>query len=163
MENLRELKDQLNNISSEYMNLCSDFLMLYSRFEYALKESGYLQGRGNAMASMKDFLTNIEDHFNPEVDNNLNHSVNYILNHPPRKQMKLDERLVWRDQEFNGSLIQELGEYVRRIRNSLMHGAKFHGQIREGGRNWRLLTSAMFIVEHWINLDDSVRDSFRIT
>jgi hypothetical protein len=162
MENLNELKVKINHINPNYLALCSDFLILYSRFEYALKEEGFLQSRPHAMASIDDFVLSIALVFNTDTSKDLKQAVGFILSDPPRKLMVSNEKLIWEKSLVDGDLVMQLPEYIRRIRNSLMHGAKFYGEIDTGSRNWQLISSSMVIIEHWINLNRNVKARFRL-
>lgn len=162
MENLNQLKASISNINPDYLELCSNFLILYSRFEYALKEEGFLQSRPYAMASIEKYVANISERFKPNSHKELKVAVDFILSHPPRKLMQNNGNLKWEEMLEDGALETQLSEYIRRIRNSLMHGAKFYGEIETDSRNWRLISSAMVIIEHWINLNKKVKDRFRL-
>ncbi len=69
----------------------------------------------------------------------------------------------WEENIVSGGLKEQLPEYIRRIRNSLMHGAKFYGQIETDSRNWKLISSSLIIIEHWINLSEKVKNRFRLS
>lgn len=160
MENLNELKTRIIEISPDYLALCSDFLMLYSRFEYALKEEGFLHTRPYAMASIDSYVTAISELFDPDSSENLKLAVGFILNDPPRKFMQENGVMIWEVVMKEGATVIQLAEYIRRIRNNLMHGSKFYGLIEAGSRNWQLIESAMVIIEYWINLNRNVKDKF---
>lgn len=162
MENLNELKARINEISPDYLALCSDFLMLYSRFEYALKEEGFLQSGANAMASIDSYVATISRQFDPKSSEDLKQAVGFILTNPPRKCMQESGTMTWRVVIKEGAILIQLTEYIRRIRNSLMHGAKFYGLIEIGSRNWQLIASAIVIIEYWINLNENVKNRFRL-
>lgn len=163
MENLNELKARINSISPDYLELCSDFLMLYSRFEYALKEEGFLQSGANAMASIKNYVVSISEQFNPDTSENLKLAVDFILNDPPRKLIQESGSMTWVVVPKEATIELQLAEYIRRIRNSLLHGAKFYGQIEIGSRNWELISRAIVIIEHWIDLNQNVKSSFSLS
>lgn len=162
MENLNELKERINEINPGYLNLCSDFLVLFSRFEYALKEEGFLQTGTDAKASIQSYIQSIATIFNQNSSDDLRAAVNFILNDPPRKQIRSNDNLEWIVEFKEGAVEIQLLEYTRRIRNSLLHGAKFYGQIEANSRNWRLISSAMVIIEHWINLNQNLKNRFQL-
>jgi hypothetical protein len=68
MNNLESIKERISNVNPSYIELCSDFLILYSRFEFALKESGFLQGGNRVLASIEDYAVSISEYFKPEPD-----------------------------------------------------------------------------------------------
>lgn len=161
MQNLHTIKARILESNPDYFQLCSDFLILYSRLEYALKESGFLQNGANALASLDKFCANILEDFDPSANEVLRHAVDFILNEPPRRLLRIDDRLEWQVNIVDKSLELQLAEYIRRTRNNLMHGGKFYGQIDTGGRNWMLISSAMIIIENWIDLNEEVKTRFR--
>lgn len=162
MENLNELKASLNRVNPNYLELCTDFLILYSRFEYALKEEGFLQSNANAMASIQKYVSSVSVTFNPNSSGVIKQAVDFILSDPPRKLIQNKGNLTWEEINKTGPTEIILTEYIRRIRNSLLHGGKFYGQIETGSRNWQLISSSIVIIEDWINLNENVKNRFRI-
>jgi hypothetical protein len=61
-----------------------------------------------------------------------------------------------------GNQIQVLPEYLRRVRNNLLHGGKFYGGIEIGSRNWNLVLNSMVIIENWIDLNNDVKNKFGV-
>lgn len=161
MENLNFIKSQIQESNPAYFDLCSDFLILYSRFEYALKSAGYLQPGERAMASLQDFAATISGSFDRYESEDLDEAVNYIINEPPRVLVQTDSVLSWNVSVIDNDLVFQLVEYVRRVRNSLMHGAKYYGDIHEGSRNWQLIFSSMIIIDNWIGIDETVKIAFK--
>ncbi|WP_452231775.1 hypothetical protein [Lacinutrix sp. MEBiC02595] len=162
MENLNELKARIIDVNPDYLELCSDFLMLYSRFEYALKEEGFLQSSSYAMASIDNYVASISEQFNPDTSENLKLAIDFILNDPPRKLIQESGSMTWVVVTKEATIELQLAEYIRRIRNSLLHGAKFYGQIERGSRNWELISRAIVIIEHWIDLNQNVKSRFSL-
>jgi len=161
MNNLESIKERIYSVNPSYIELCSDFLILYSRFEYALKECGFLQNGNRVMASIEDYTVSISEYFKPEPELKLGKAVNFIIESPPKIQVRNGDNLIWQDLAIGGNQIQVLPEYLRRVRNNLLHGGKFYGGIETGSRNWDLILNSMIIIEHWIDLNENVRVKFR--
>ena len=139
MNNLEFIKARISEKDPNYIQLCSDFLILYSRFEYALKECGFLQNGNRVMASIADYADSISGIFNPKPESQLEKAVNFIIGSPPKIQIRNGNNLTWQDQIIEGNEIQVLPEYLRRVRNNLLHGGKFYGGIETESRNWNLI------------------------
>lgn len=161
MKNLEGIKAKINHENPEYLQLCSDFLILYSRFEYALKECGFLQSGNRVLASIENYADSIKETFNPDQETHLGMAVNFIIETPPKVFVIRSERLLWEDNIKEGDPIQVLPEYLRRVRNNLLHGGKFYGGIETEGRNWNLISNSIIIIEHWIDLNEEVKKKFR--
>lgn len=161
MNNLESIKESISRNSPSYIDLCSDFLILYSRFEYALKECGFLQNGNRVLASIENYAESINEIFRPEPESKLEKAVDFIIEYPPKTQIKIRTNLIWQDNPKEGNSIQVLPEYLRRVRNNLLHGGKFYGRIETGSRNWNLVLNSMIIIEHWIDLSDNVKGKFR--
>ena len=160
MEHLNIIKAQIQESNPAYLVFCSDFLILYSRFEYALKKAGYLQPGVKALASLLEFANTISASFNRNESEALDEAVNYILNDPPRVLVQNHGVLSWSASLVEDYLVNQLVEYIRRVRNNLMHGAKYYGDIKVGSRNWQLIYSSMIIVDNWIGLDEALKSAF---
>lgn len=103
-------------------------------------------------------LTGFDSNLNPE----LKKACDYILNNPPKKQYIINNVLKWKDCKIDGGTeIQRLNQYIRRIRNNLFHGGKFNNDnIPEISRNSILMTSALVVLNNWLDLHGEVRELF---
>jgi hypothetical protein len=105
--------------------LVLEFLYTFSRFEYALKRSGYHGQEGKAAEAEWDRFENAltalpDDQLAPVLA-----CGKVILANPPKKQVVRGGALSWEDSTPTASEIKTLVTYVRRIRNNLFHGGKF--------------------------------------
>jgi hypothetical protein len=146
-----------------------DFFVFFARFEYALKREGMLKGSDRrAEADWDCYVKRARHLFEPNTSTSMRASVDYLLAHPPEKQVvhsgELRRAAVTKDvSESNASYILRL---VRTVRNNLFHGGKFPdpcGEIADTSRDRSLLRHALTILEEcakedaglkqWLQLD----------
>lgn len=150
-------------------DLVRDFFVFFARFEYALKREGMLKGNDKQAEADWDCYAKRARHlFEPNTSTSIKASVDYLLAHPPEKQVVLSGELrraaLSKDvSESNASYILRL---VRTVRNNLFHGGKFPypgGEIADTSRDRILLLHALTILEEcakedagltqWLQLD----------
>jgi len=152
------------SITDEGLSLINEFFITFSRFECALKASGFYNvNNGKVTANWDTFIRSIRDTFDKERTNEIKNAVDYLIQHPPRIQSIENDRLVWNDRNFNQNepLENKLCLSIRDIRNNLFHGGKFQGNYQEDvSRNYKLLNSSIIILNEWLRLDESVKVNF---
>lgn len=140
-----------------------EFFRLFSRFEYALKASGFHSGDGDATANWAKFSSAIEQDFCSALacDEEFACAVKYIRNNPPKKQIIQDGQLQWTD-----TIPQAKGEaelttlYIRRARNNLFHGGKFNGQWFDPERSELLIGHSITILRKSLPMQPKVYDAY---
>jgi hypothetical protein len=76
--------------------LAWEFFVLFSRFEYALKRSGFLKlDKQVAEANWDGFAMEVQDSFAQLQEPRFLSAVKYYQEHPPRKQLQQDGSLQW--------------------------------------------------------------------
>lgn len=161
----KEFIDRFNNdIAPEGRSIMNDFFIIFSRFECALKNSGFTAvDRDKVSANWDSFVSSIKNDFKSDSNSELETAVNFIVNSPPRIQILTGSNLSWRNREFaiNTPLINKLGLSIRDIRNNLFHGGKFNGSYQEDvSRNYKLLNASIIILNQWLELNDTVKRNF---
>jgi hypothetical protein len=155
-------------------NLSIKFFILFSRFEYALKRSGYIKTREDKTAEA-DWDSFAEKHKEIIVESNyhekLNEAFNYLKENPPKKQIVLqqtdndnpNQKLTWQKDDYNGKFdLKRALVLVRRIRNNLFHGGKFSSGYEEDiSRDKKLLRFGMIILEECLENDRNVSHYFK--
>ena len=159
------LKRFNQTITVEGQNLITEFFITFSRFECALKESGFATGNGQHVNPNWDsFTQNISTSFeNSEKNVTVKNAIEYLSNNPPRIQNLENGLLSWRGRIFqnNDPTINKLSLSIRDIRNNLFHGGKFNGNYEEDvSRNFILLKHSIVILNHWLNLNNNVKQNF---
>ncbi|SIT49253.1 conserved hypothetical protein [Paraburkholderia piptadeniae] len=98
-------------------------------------------------------------------DEQFEQSVDYLLRHPPRKQVLREGRIHWQESVPDGNLkkAQQVLLMVRRVRNNLFHGAKVWSPERGGDRDRDVLlvTSALTVIKGCVALREEVDYAFR--
>ena len=146
--------------------LACEFLAVYSRMEYALKAANYAsENEGTVTASWDRFANEIDGAFGQVADEELTAAVDYLLQNPPRKQVRKDGVLTFQDQviDENQSRAQQALLMVRTVRNNLFHGGKYlpNGEV-ETGRNQELVQHSLTVLKRSISLNRFVRQCYEL-
>ena len=145
--------------------LVAEFFITFSRFECALKAT-ITYANGNHLKvepNWDSFVASIRDSFDKTKNQELNDAVDFLLNSPPRIQSLNDGYISWRNRVFqnNEREINRLCLHIRDIRNNLFHGGKFNGVYQQDvSRNYKLIDSAMIILNEWLGLSREVQKHF---
>lgn len=141
--------------------LACEFLAVFSRMEYALKATPpYARVAGNKVEAWWDrFANDLDAAFCAIPGEAFGTAVNYLLNHPPRKQVFLDSAVAFVDQKIdpNQTKAQQALLMVRTVRNNLFHGGKHYpdGE-HEAGRNELLVSHSLTVLKHCVALNEEV-------
>jgi len=146
-------KPILQNISDSNLSDVVKFFLIFSRFEYALKEAGFLKN-----AKAKPAWDSFSDKINGYLPSRKNeydefrNAIDYLNNCPPRIQIvKHGTKLLdWKCYKPQGNEARVLTEYIRRIRNNLFYGGKIPF---DPTRDSKLIKSATTILKHFLELD----------
>lgn len=152
-------------ITEEGRKLVGEFFITFSRFECALKATiTYANGNQRKVEPNWDsFVASIRDSFDKTKNQELNDAVDFLLNSPPRIQSLNGGNITWRNRVFqdNEREINKLCLHIRDIRNNLFHGGKFNGVYQQDvSRNYKLINSAMIILNEWLELSADVQSYF---
>lgn len=153
------------SITTEGRDLINEFFITFSRFECALKVTGFAKGgEESVQANWETFAAVIRQDFdNSTKSKSVLDALNYITEHPPRVQNYLNGALGWRDRVFepNQPPINKLCLSIKDIRNNLFHGGKFNGNYQEDvSRNYILIKSSLEILNHWLQLNQTVKQNY---
>jgi hypothetical protein len=128
-------------------NLAVELFRMFSRFEYALKTTGFHTGEGDAKPNWRDFALSIETQMENPNSPELREAIEYMLQNPPKKQIIRNGLLKWSNTKVNtGSRADDILLYVRRVRNNLFHGGKFSGNWFAPERSEELLRYSLIIL-----------------
>jgi hypothetical protein len=151
---------------SEDRQLAWNFFVFFSRMEYALKRSGkYLKkGTDDAQPNWNGFASDYKHNFNPEGSAELQAAVKYFQDQPPRKQLRVGDKMSWSDrQQYGGQepLLIWLLRMICCVRNNLFHGGKFPLiPISDPSRDREVLLNSLVILEASLPLDSEVQTQF---
>jgi len=135
------------------------FFKVLMRFEFALKDAGYVaSGHRQAAEVQWDRYANqkLGTAFWNEIKGATSAMV--LIQTPPKRQVvDQDGNLVW---EETGAVtsVQELVGALRRVRNNLFHGGK-NGD-PDADRNARLYAASLYIIDQILKEDDVIQTSF---
>ncbi len=164
MKTAEFLKDLNRDITVQGQTLLVEFFITFSRFECALKASGFANGDEDRVSANWDtFLAAISNDFQPDRTAQLKSAVDYLINDPPRIQILYKGKLSWRNRVFQKKdpIINKVGLSIRDIRNNLFHGGKFNGNYEEDvSRNYILLKKSIIILDEWLSLNETVGGHF---
>lgn len=140
------MKDDEGGISSldskgSPTNILFHFFVVFSKFECALKRSGYLAASPNASVNWDRFTADLGEDIFQELKSS--GSITQLLTNPPKKQTVVDGRLSWSpvDAPMNTST---LFAAIRRVRNNLFHGGKYPLRpVDEPSRDTQLLAESL--------------------
>ena len=147
----------------KHEQLIYKFFWQFSRFEYALKIVGFRNENGDARPDWDAFTKSIKDDFIKDSNEELAKSVDYILDHPPKKQVVIDGELKWStDLPNNMAELNLLLVLVRRVRNNLFHGGKYKDRyLAEPERSEQLISACISILKHCLSLSHEVSEAFK--
>lgn len=141
--------------------LAFEFFKEFARCEYCLKAVGLREtSRRDPTADWGVFAAQVQRVL--EVPSQeLLPAVTYFLQHPPKKQAVVDDRLDWiesaPDHKNQAELILRL---VCRVRNNLFHGGKFNGHWFEPQRSRELLAYGIQILRASVEAHPKVREAY---
>jgi hypothetical protein len=154
-------EEVMSDAKLEFDRLSMDLFRVFARFEYALKATGYHNAEGDAKPDWEAFANSIDIDIENPTRSELSEAINYIYNHPPKKQIIRNGKIDWEETENNGNLNKNLILiYVRRVRNNLFHGGKFHGHWVEPVRDYDLLRHSLTILKECLRSSDQVREAY---
>jgi hypothetical protein len=136
------------------------FFKTFSRFEFSLKESGYLPEQGKAFADWHAFARDLGSAFFANVRDS--ESASALLLSPPKTQVAVHGSLEFRSTARPNNT-QELLEAVSRVRNNLFHGGKSgepDADSSDPRRNEKLIAEAQLVLELALQHSDAIRYAF---
>ena len=160
MEIIDEYYEEISGLDT-YNQIAYKFFNCYSRFEYALKVSGfvYTMGRNQvAMADLNSFVNSIEG----ELDLNsetINEAVNYLLSQPPNILLSVHGELIWGSKIRPANDLEFVIDCIRTVRNNLFHGNKM-SDVNNLKRNIKLINTCLIILNELLKHNRSVHDDF---
>lgn len=146
--------------------LVFNFFYIFSRFEFALKATGFLYGDNSSVSAGWDkFAESIDRKYKlvQITSVQFHRSAKYLFDHPPQKQIKnKSNKLDWKEAGLVSSYdFKNLLLLVRRIRNNLFHGGKFiSGSIKGSERDKFLIECSLIILKECLELNEEVKNKF---
>jgi hypothetical protein len=100
------------------------FFVVFARFEYALKEAGYVfdQG-GRAAPSWKKYNADVAPQFDDASPEELR-VIAELLKDPPLYQELTDQGIKWKPMNLDGPPVAQALSAAAQVRHNLFHGGK---------------------------------------
>jgi hypothetical protein len=161
MITLEELETPFNSMS-DYRLSTSTFLLIFSRFEFALKTIGYVRlGEYSIIVTWRKFA----DDYIVDFDTSQNTTAKYLplITSPPSHQTLVDDKLEWVEEppkEPSDADLRWLLEMVYRVRNNLFHGGKWP---IDGTRDTVLVKSSMWVIAKCLELNGPLKSAYFTT
>jgi len=148
-----------------------EFMVNFSRFEYALKRAGFVTPRGNrgdAQVDWPRFEKRYAAHYEAAIEKKssgaLSRAFKLFAEDPPRILVLADRdggpQLSWKRTIPEGETIATNLSCVRRVRNNLFHGDKPETLVGGSERGLDLVRSSLEVLDICILLDAEVHRFF---
>lgn len=130
-------------------NLAFCFFKLFAQYEYALKAMGYARSGigGQAEPEWDKFSNEIGRLVLEKPHEELLDAINYLFDHPPKKQILNAGELSWQSVNTKEHTPQMLFSHIRRVRNNLYHGGKFNGRWFDPDRSEELISKSLLVLQ----------------
>lgn len=148
------------DIPDDLRELCIEYFFMFSRFEYALKENGYLKTSKykNAQPSWKKFVAE----YGPIYV--LSDEARKLLNNPPNRHIVQDGCCQWEKVDFTNfsSDLDKIVFILKTIRHNLFHGGKNnHSDWDNPERSRFLISNAISVLGNLASLSELEHDYWR--
>lgn len=133
--------------------LACEFFAVFSRFEFALKEGGYVKGEGRASPDWQRFTRDVV----LEADGPVAVSLGYLIAYPPQIQTP---DLKWKALALQGKTDRAKAlESIQRVRNNLFHGGK-HPPMSTPGRDAELVQASLAVLYAVLEQNEQIRSDY---
>ena len=140
-------------------DLVVEFFVVFARFEFALKEAGYVSGaRGYSEPDWRRFGREVAAAFQPPTAEE-SAAFDVPTTQPPLRQVFRDNRLTWEPMPLRGPPVVRALEAAKRVRNNLFHGGK-HTPHSPEGRDAALVSAALTLLNACLQRHERVREAF---
>jgi hypothetical protein len=160
------MPDYMSGFTDEDRERLFRFLVLFARWECALKRRQFVKkgGYGQAEADWSKFAATVTGSLAAVNAPAFTFARTYLLNNPPKQQCFENDQIRWRDnprREDEGEDARYLFRVIRDVRNNLFHGGKYQdGLVKDPARDDQLVDSATAVLEATINVDAGIRQVF---
>lgn len=148
------------DLPDDLRELCIEYFFMFSRFEYALKENGFLKKSKykNAEPNWKKFVEEYDSIYFPSDE------ARDLINNPPERHIVRDGSCQWEKISFAdfSSDLDKVVFVLKTIRNNLFHGGKnSHSDWDNPARNTFLIKNAVSVLGNLASLSELERDYWR--
>jgi hypothetical protein len=138
-------------------SLVCEFLLAFSRFEFALKRLGYVRQQGTQL--VVEWRRFAQETLDSPIDASAlsaGKAVELLVTRPPARQKLTDGKLEWDFEESPADdevTLKWLLEMVYRARNNLFHGGKWSP---DPARDRELLEASLAVIDKCLQLRDDL-------
>ena len=136
-------------------NLVCEFFGVFSRLEFALKESNFSRANRHFRATpdWERFGEKIGELLVSKTDAAVRDAISYLLQEPPQVQVVENNSVQWKVVALRGRSAGERAiDAIQRVRNNLFHGGK-HSPHSPVGRDEKLVRAALAVLEASVQLN----------
>jgi hypothetical protein len=128
---------------------------LFAQYECALKAMGFVKAGhgGRAEPDWDRFVREVGRNLVTGSDREIADARRYLLSNPPKKQIVDSGRVKWQAVDNRDKSAAALFGHIRRVRNNLYHGGKFHRRWIEPDRSLLLLRCALTLLDALVRKD----------
>ena len=145
--------------------LVCDFLVVFSRFESALKHRNYFREReendGRFVIERGRFARDIQSQLATRLNSpEARRPIQYLLEHPPMEQVASGNTLTWERVPPHGPRridARFLMDAIYRVRNNLFHGGKWP---HDPARDPHLLQATLAAIENFLECHSEVANAY---
>jgi hypothetical protein len=136
-----------------------EFVLMYTRMEYALKRAGFVRAGSNdrLIVEWSEFSQHIELR-SESADSEFRRAAEFLLKQAPWKQVFRNGQLDFAPiEDEGGALSKKLIDRLKVVRNNLMHGGKYphRRSVGEPGRNQALLQASVIVMNRILGKAES--------
>ncbi len=144
-----------------YSQLVCQFLLVFSRFEFALKQKGYARmQRDRLTVKWKEFAQDTQNRNSWVPSEAARKALQPLLERPPARQILENGRLVWEHATAPAQVhipLEWFVEMIYRVRNNLFHGGKWPP---EPARDAELLRASMVVINECLRLRPDLAEEY---
>ena len=159
---------QKGNMDALNTELVYQFFACFSRFECALKRSGFLKvsKTNGAEPHWNKYAKSLHGRFKNVAGQDFKDAVAFLLDEPPQRQVvdvvNGEKTLTWAKTSVKRKDEKNVLSLVSVVRNNLFHGGKYStGLLEEPARNEDLLKATITILHHCLPLNKKVHLAFK--
>lgn len=137
--------------------LVCELFAVFARFEFALKELGFIRPGDIAEPAWRRFAEEMADSIRVYRGSELEKAIDFLCREPPQVQTG---QLNWEERQLHGATkIEQSLDAVKRIRNNLFHGGK-HTPHSLPGRDEQLIRSSLIVLYACLEQNEALRQAY---
>jgi hypothetical protein len=138
--------------------LVCEFFAVFSRFEFTLKESGFIRkNRRPVEPAWRSFGADASNYLTVNAGTDLAEAINYLTSEIPQVQVEIDK---WEPTPLHGvSDVDRAFDAIARVRNNLFHGGK-HTPHSPPGRDKKLIQASLCVLYGCLEQNEGFRNIY---